>query len=246
MSDLNQAVRTDDIVNAIMNSVTIESLSALTAELATLASSSDTALDTKITNEVIRLDALVATATEAADRLDAYEKQQIEEILNNLVSQDGFQQLLQTVSVNINGSAKSLESVIDAIVAANNHVVKTTLLSDASGAYNGAQLTLASGEVGMLSLVTTTEGTGDTLANVYTFSSSDWAGSGLTAEFYIKTQDVVKSFTMFGQTSDIKVGEKVLEQTNIVFDLTGILVDAAAATTVNVPDIDGDGNIGVQ
>jgi hypothetical protein len=244
--NIQNVLETDQIISALMDSVTIESLAAMTSQLASVATSKHTELDTKLTNEVSRLDASVAVALSAANKLEAYEKQQIEDILEGIIAQDGFQQLLKSACVSVNGVNKSLESVITAIVDAEK-VTKTTMLTDADGNYNGAKLTLTSGSEAILDLVKTVEegGTANEY-NKYSFTTTDWAGSSLPAGFYINTKNVSKTLSMFGVDSVMKIGEKVIEQTNIVFDLTDTLSDCGENAEVVVSDLDGDGEIGVQ
>lgn len=248
MSSINNVIITDEFANGLINSMTIESLSALTAQLATAAETAHDTLDTHVTNEIARLDALVSVATAAADRLDAYEKQQIEEVLNSLVSQEGFQQLLQSTAVVINGGTSSLQSVINALVASNNSVVRTQRLLDSNGKCNGAKFEMATGETGIMGMTLESalvSDKGSVQDHTYSFYSENWASSGIPAKFYVKTRDIEKSFDVFGITSSIKVGEQVIEKTNIVFDLAELLT-GVREPVVSVPDMDGDGEIGMQ
>lgn len=245
MAKLQNVLETDDIVSALMDSVTVDSLSAMASQLASVATQNHNELGTRLTNEVTRLDSALATALAAANKLEAYEKQQIEDILAGIIAQDGFQQLLESTCIDVNGEAKSLESVLGAIISAEK-VTKTTMLTDADGQYNGAKLKLTTGTEAILNMARTVQEAGTSSEYVqYNFTTADWAGTGIPAGFYVNTKEINKSFSMFGVDANIKVGEKVMEQTNLVFDLTANLTDCSADITITAPDLDGDGKVGL-
>jgi hypothetical protein len=235
-ADTTHAVDSAAVANMLAGEMTIDSVAAVISGLAVAADAADTANKQELQNAIDAVEESVAVAQAAADRLESYEMGQIEDLLNQLVETEGFQALLETATVTVNGNVRTVASILQAMAEAPQ-VANWKRTSDTDGKMNGVIVTLTSGDAVTFGMTTEVV---DATTNKHIFSVEDFAGSGIPKSFYFimkeKTMDFGASFG--GRLVATTLGWFVTEQSNILFDLTG--TEAGAGSTVTVPDYNGD------
>ena len=134
----------DGVAAALMGSVNLESLFVVLQSVATAAGSADTAIRTDLGNQITTLQNQVAEAIQKADKLEDYEKGQIETILQSLIASDGFQALIQQAVIVVNGETVSMSSALQGILTAPKPT-GVELAWGGDGAMTGATISLSDG-----------------------------------------------------------------------------------------------------
>lgn len=240
-----QVLTTDYAVQSLRDSLGDEQLLAFAGALITAVEGAHNQLATDVNNfevqvqqDLAQLGTLVQQAQAAADRLDEYEKGQIEAILQGLLNNSALQDLFAQLGVTLNGTSYSLTSVVQAISLAEKEV-KTEVTYDALGGMSGVKVTLASGAISTFAATVADDGNGLLSAD---FVTSDFAG--VPAAFSAKFRKVAKSLTAFGASLTLNQVRNV-ERTNIVIDLIGRFTPSAPmASPIQVPDANANGVIG--
>ena len=80
----------DGVAAALAGSLSLEAIFAMLQSVATAAGGADTAIRTDLGNQITALQNQVAEAIQKADKLEDYEKGQIESILQTLIASDGL------------------------------------------------------------------------------------------------------------------------------------------------------------
>ncbi|MEB4590021.1 hypothetical protein VSS37_03425 [Candidatus Thiothrix sp. Deng01] len=235
-------IDTAAVSNALSNGLTLDSMAAVVTALATAANNADVANKTELQNMITALQPQIDAAMAAADKLENYELGQVEAILQELVSSDGFQTLLQTATVTVDGEAMTLESVLASLLEAPK-VASWDFQRDTHGNISGVLANLTDGSIANMSVDKVTVDSGlPTEFDRYTFSQSDWAGKGFAAQFEI---DLISRDIDFGGLFGLGAmgfGVDIKKQGNLLFDITGAA--AGDAPEVTVPDANNDGVIG--
>lgn len=239
-ADSHATIDTAAVSQMLGGELSINSLAGVVNALATAADAADVANKAELQNAISALGADVLIAKSAADRLEAFEKGQIEEMLKQLVETDGFQALAQKAYITVNGQQRTLDSIVLAMIEAPK-VENWKRLTDGSGVMNGVKATLTNGQA--VDFVMTTEAV-DASTNKHTFTVADFAGSGLAKSFYMVMKSKPMTFTgsFGGRLVSQNIGWFLDQQSNIVFDLNG--VSPLAAAPVSVPDFNADGAAG--
>ncbi|MDD5395235.1 MAG: hypothetical protein PHE17_19605 [Thiothrix sp.] len=235
-------IDTAAVSNALVNDLTLDSMASVVTALATAANNADVANKAELQNQITTLQTEMDAVQLAAERLENYELGQVEAILQQLVSSDGFQSLLQSATVMVNGSAMTLESVLNSVINAPK-VASWDFTRDTAGMITGVMANLTDSSVANMTVAKTTVDAGlPTEFDRYTFSQADWAGKGFAGQFDVEL--IAKDIDfggVFGLGS-IGFGVDIKKQGNLVFAINGTA--AGAAATVVVPDANADGVIG--
>lgn len=230
----------DGVAAALTGSLSLEAIFAMLQSVAVAANSSDTAINTDLSNKINTLQTQVAEAIRKADKLEDYEKGQIESILQTLIASDGFQQLMQQAVITVNGQSVSMASALEGILSAPRPT-GVALAYDGIGAITGATIALSDGTSAYMPAEFTVGDEGlPTEYKICTFASENFANKGFPASFVVHTTAVKKSIGVLG-IGDVTVGYRIKQYSNILFSFNAA---TGAAVSVATPDINGDGVIG--
>ena len=236
-------IDTAAVSNALVNDLTLDSMASVVTALATAANNADIANKAELQNQITTLQTEMDAVQLAAERLENYELGQVEAILQQLVSSDGFQDLLQSATVMVNGTAMTLESVLNSVINAPK-VASWDFSRDTSGNITGVLANLTDSTIANMTVAKTTVDAGlPTEFDRYTFSQADWAGKGFTGQFDVELIGRDIDFGGVFGLGAIGFGVDIKKQGNLVFAIGGSA--AGAAPEVVVPDANNDGTIGV-
>lgn len=240
-SDAQAVIDTNAVSQMLGGELTIDSLAAIVSSLAVAADASDVANKAELQGQISTLETSVAAALAAADRLESYEKGQIEELIQQLVTSPNFMSLLGTATVTLGGKVLTVESVLKLIAEAPK-VANWKKVEDTAGNMSGVIATLTSGGVVTFGMAVTAI---DADTNKHIFTVQDFAGSGIAKSFYLVMKAKVINFTgLFGgRLTNQRVGWTLEEQSNIVFDIVGTAT-SANSSSFTVPDFNADGALG--
>ncbi len=239
-ADAHTTIDTAAVAQMLGGELTVDGIAAVVSGLATAADAADTANRQELINLITPLQTAVQEAQAAADRLESYELGQIEDLLTQLVETAGFQQLLETATVTVNGNTRSVASILQAIAEAPK-VANWKRTTDTSGKMNGVIATLTDGTAVQFDM--TVEAI-DENTNKHVFSVADFANTGLAKSFYMVMRAKALSFggLFGGRLTNAQLGWALDEISNILFDVTGN--EASAIGNVSVPDYNTDGAVG--
>ena len=231
----------DGVAAALAGSLSLEAIFTLLQSVATAAGSADTAIRTDLGNQITTLQNRVAEAIKKADKLEDYEKGQIETILQNLISSDGFQTLIQQAVIVVNGETVSMSSALQGILTAPKPT-GVELAWGGDGAMTGATISLSDGTAAWMPMVMTVGDEGEpTEYKIATFSADNFAGKGFPAQFAVHLNPVKRSVGALG-IGDVVIGYKIKHYSNVVFTFNA---STGALANIVVPDANGDGVIGI-
>ncbi len=239
-ADAQTSIDTSAVAQMLGGELTIDGVASVISGLAVAADAADTANRQELLNLITPLQTAVQEAQQAADRLESYEMGQIEDLLTQLVETDGFQSLLETASVTVNGKQRSVASILQAIAEApKTESWKKTV--DTDGEMNGVIATLTNGTAVTFNM--TTEAI-DANTNKHIFTVNDFAGTGIAKSFYMVMKAKALDFggLFGGRLTNAKMGWMLEEVSNIVFDIVGSAPSSVGGVTV--PDYNADGATG--
>ena len=230
----------DGVAAALMGSINLESLFVVLQSVATAAGGADTAIRTDLGNQITALQNQVAEAIKKADKLEDYEKGQIETILQSLISSEGFQTLIQQAVIVVNGETVSMSSALQGILTAPKPT-GVELAWGGNGEMMGATVSLSDGTAAWMPMVMTVGDEGEpTEYKIATFSADNFAGKGFPAQFAVHLNPVKRSVGALG-IGDVVIGYKIKHYSNVVFTFNA---STGALANIVVPDANGDGVIG--
>ncbi|KDB52043.1 hypothetical protein X805_24130 [Sphaerotilus natans subsp. natans DSM 6575] len=230
MAALENQLNTDGIVGNLTTQLGVEGVLDVATQLAQVLSNDFDTLSEQVQNELLNLGQQLAAVSAAADRLDAYEKGQIEEILNRLMSDDVLVDLIAGMGVTLGGTAYQLTSVIQAVAAAEK-VKETVLTYGADGKMNGCTMKLSDGRQATFAM-NAVDADG---VRTCTFAVANFAGSGVPAEFKAVYNLISRPIVLRGQTINYSQTQ-LASWTNLVLSLDSKLVPAANGGAVNVAE----------
>lgn len=240
-ADTQTSIDTGAVAQMLGGELTIDGVAAVVSALAVAADAADVANKAELQNQIDAVETAVEAAQLAADRLEAYEKGQIETLLTQLVETDGFQALLETATVTINGNERTVASILQAIAEAPV-VVGWKRTTDTNGVMNGVIATLATGEAVTFAKAVEVI---DATTEKHTFSVADFAGTGIAKSFYMvmRAKEVAFGGLFGGRLVNATLGWHLDETSNMLFDIVGT-AGGGASGTVEVPDYNADGVTG--
>lgn len=239
-ADAQTSIDTTAVAQMLGGELTIDGVAEVISGLADAADAADVANKQELINLITPLQTAVQVAQQAADRLEDYEMGQIEDLLTQLVDTEGFQALLETASVTVNGNERSVASILQAIAEAPQ-VANWKKTVDSNGDMNGVIATLTDGSAVTFDMTTEVV---DADTNKHVFSVADFAGTGLAKSFFMVMKAKALSFggLFGGRLTNAQMGWMLDEVSNILFDITGNAPSAVGGVTV--PDYNADGAAG--
>ena len=202
------------------------------------AEASDNAITTEMRNAITAINQQLTVIDRKAEIFDKPETEALEAAFQTFLNTAGVSSLLGAMSVGINGTSYSVASVIETLVNADKIASREILALDADDLPTSVKYVLHDGYE--VTVPYTRVDDADTGKITITGSTTDWRG--LTATDTIEFNKLTTERVVFGAPyQDVRYN--LTKTTNIMFDLTSMLAEAAEIASA-APDLDGDGVIG--